>query len=155
MSAELCIRPAKQESVAAINALIARSKAYWTWPAGYLERALALLKIDADYVRSHHSFEVLDERNDLVGFFSVAVNDSKVVLDNLWVAPDRIGQGIGGRACRYLFQFARQHQWKELWVLPDPPAEGFYLRLGFADTGTRVASRVPGGPLFSVYRFRL
>ena len=39
--------------------------------------------------------------------------------------------------------------------LPDPPAEGFYLRLGFVGTGERVPSRVPGGPLFSVYRLRL
>lgn len=40
-------------------------------------------------------------------------------------------------------------------MLPDPPSEGFYLRMGFEDSGKRVPSRVPGGPLFSVYRLRL
>jgi len=39
--------------------------------------------------------------------------------------------------------------------LPDPPAEGFYSLLGFVGTGEQVPSRVPGGPLFSVYRLRL
>jgi len=39
--------------------------------------------------------------------------------------------------------------------LPDPPAEGFYSRLGFVGTGEQVPSRVHGGPLFSVYRLRL
>jgi hypothetical protein len=39
--------------------------------------------------------------------------------------------------------------------MPDPPAEGFYKHLGFVDTGERVLSRVPDGPLFSVYRLRL
>jgi len=154
-ASELLIVPAREESLPAINALIARSKAYWTWPAGYLEQALELHRIDADYLRGHHNFEVLDTRNELVGFFALAASDNNIVLDNLWVSPERIGHGIGRRACEYAFQFARDHGWTEVWVVPDPPAEGFYLRLGFVGTGERMPSRVPGGPLFSVYRLRL
>jgi GNAT superfamily N-acetyltransferase len=152
---DLLIVRAKQESLPAINALIARSKAYWAWPVEYLEQALLLHRIDADYLLRHHNFEVRDTRDELVGFFSVAASDDRVVLDNLWVSPEWIGQGIGRRACEYAFKFARDHEWTQLWVMPDPPAEGFYLRLGFVDTGERVSSRVRGGPLFSVYRLRL
>ena len=152
---ELRIVPAREESLPAINALIARSKAYWTWPAEYLEQALALLAVDVDYLRTHQSFEVLDARSDLVSFVAIAALDPIVVLDHLWVTPERIGHGIGRRACEYVIQFAREHQWSELSVLPDPPSEGFYLRMNFEDSGKRVPSRVPGGPLFSVYRLRL
>lgn len=80
------------------------------------------------------------------------VGDAKVVLDNLWVTPERIGQGIGRQACEYLFRLARERGWTPLWVLPDPYAEGFYVKLGFSDTGERVPSRVPGGPVFSWFR---
>jgi hypothetical protein len=38
-----------------------------------------------------------------------------------------------------------------LWVVSDAPAEGFYRKVGFVDTG----ERVPGGPVFSVYRVQL
>jgi GNAT superfamily N-acetyltransferase len=155
MLSELVIVPATAESLGGINALIARSKAYWTWPAGYLEQALVLHRIDANYLRAHDSFEVLDGQNELVGFFAIASSDNRVVLDNLWVTPERIGQGIGRRACEHALQLARDHSWTELWVVPDPPAEGFYQRMGFIDTGERIPSRVPGGPLFSAYRLRL
>ena len=146
---------AKEESLTDINALIARSKAYWNWPAGYLERALVLQRIDVDYLRAHLNFEVRDRQNELIGFFAVVASDGRVVLDHLWVTPERIGQGIGRWACEYVFQLARDHSWSELWVVPDPPAEGFYQRIGFVDTGERVPSRVSGGPLFSVFRVRL
>jgi predicted N-acetyltransferase YhbS len=76
----------------------------------------------------------------------------RVLLDNLWVTPDLIGNGIGRRVCEHVFRLAREQGWTQLWVLPDPPAEGFYLKTGFFDTGERVSSRMPGGPLFFVYR---
>lgn len=142
---------ARVRSLAAINRLVARSKAYWQWPEGYLQKALALQKVTRAYLHGNHCCEVLDGRGRLVAFFSVVVSDARPVLDNLWVAPERIGQGVGRWACAQLFQWAREQGWPELWVVPDPPAEGFYRKLGFADTGERVPSRIPGGPLFSVY----
>jgi GNAT superfamily N-acetyltransferase len=151
----LVVVPAREACLDGINALIGRSKAYWDWPAGYLEQALVLQRIDAEYLRGSHSFQILDGQNELVGFFAVAAGNNRIVLDNLWVTPERIGQGIGRKACEHVFQLARDHKWTALWVVPDPPAEGFYQRLGFVDTGERRPSRVPGGPLFSVYLLRL
>ena len=144
--------PAREQSLADINELIARSKAHWSWPDGYLDVALTLLRIDLAYLRGNHCFEALDARNKLIAFFSVVASDARVVLDNLWVTPESIGNGIGRRACEYVFRVAREKGWTELWVLPDPPAAGFYVKVGFSDTGERVPSRVPGGPIFAVYR---
>jgi GNAT superfamily N-acetyltransferase len=146
---------AREESLADINGLIARSKAHWSWPEGYLDKALPLHRISPAYVRRNHCFEVLDARDRLIAFFAVVVSHTRVLLDNLWVTPDLIGNGIGRRACEHVFRLAREQGWTQLWVLPDPPAEGFYLKTGFFDTGERVSSRVPGGPLFLVYRIQL
>jgi len=146
---------ATEQSLAKINELIARSKAHWTWPEGYIEKALPLHTINSAYLRSNYCFEVLDAHDKLIAFVSVVISDARTVLDNLWVAPDLIGKGIGRRACECVFQLARKRGWTELWVFPDPPAQGFYEKLGFSDTGERVPSRVPGGPVYSTYRIRL
>jgi GNAT superfamily N-acetyltransferase len=146
---------ARERSLAEINELIARSKAHWKWPEGYLEKSLPLHTISSAYLRSNHCFEGLDAHDKLIAFVSVVVSDARTVLDNLWVAPELLGKGIGRRACEWVFQLARERGWTELWVFPDPPAEGFYEKLGFSDTGEQVPSRVSGGPVFSTYRIRL
>lgn len=143
---------AREDSLAEINALIGRSKAHWNWPEGYLEAALPLHALSLAYLRSNYCFEVLGKRETTVAFFAVVASGARVLLDNLWVTPELIGRGIGRQACEYVLRLARQQDWTELWVLPDPSAEGFYGKVGFSDTGERVASRVPGGPVFSVYR---
>jgi GNAT superfamily N-acetyltransferase len=146
---------AGEQSLAEINELIARSKAHWSWPQGYLEMALPLHTITPEYLRSNHCFEVLDAHNKLIAFVSIVVGSARVVLDNLWVTPELIGNGIGRRTCGRVFQLAREQGWTELWVLPDPQAEGFYVKMGFSDIGEQVPSRVSGGPIFSVYRIQL
>jgi N-acetylglutamate synthase-like GNAT family acetyltransferase len=146
---------ARKQALAEINALIARSKAHWSWPEGYLKQALLLHSVSPTYLRSNHCFEVLDANDQLIAFFSLVVDEARVVLDNLWVTPDLIGKGIGRRACERVFLLAREQGWTELWVLPDPPAEGFYVKMGFSDTGERVPSRVTGGPIFSTYRIQV
>jgi N-acetylglutamate synthase-like GNAT family acetyltransferase len=96
----------------------------------------------------------LDPHDKLIAFVAIVVSTARVVLDNLWVTPELIGKGIGRRACERVFQLAREQRWAELWVLPDPPAEGFYVKMGFSDTGERLPSRVPGGPTFSIFEHR-
>jgi GNAT superfamily N-acetyltransferase len=152
---EILIVTARERSLAEINSLIASSKSYWTWPADYLEAALPLHILTIDDLRRNHCFEVLAPHGRLIAFYSVAADAPRVVLDNFWVAPDLIGRGVGRKMCEHLFGFSREQGWTDLWVLPDPPAEGFYRRVGFTDTGERTPSRVPHEPVFSVYRLRL
>jgi ribosomal protein S18 acetylase RimI-like enzyme len=145
------IVPARETSLIAVNRLIARSKSYWTWPEGYLEKALPLHEITTAYLRDNLCLEVVTHAGELLAFASVVETDARVVLDNLWVAPEHIRQGIGRIVCHHVFRLGKERGWSRLWVIPDPPAEGFYRALGFSDTGERVPSRVSGGPLFSVY----
>src|SRR5689334_2734617 len=135
----MTIVPARPGSLAAINDLIVRSKSYWHWPADYLKRALPLHEIDAPYLESNQCFEILDAGGQLAA----------------WVEPDLIGKGVGSSACEHVVRLARARGWTTLWVIPDPPAAAFYEARGFADTGERVPSRVPGGPVFAVYRIDL
>jgi GNAT superfamily N-acetyltransferase len=152
---EITIVPAREASLAAVNALVARSKAYWNYPQDYLSRAIPLLQITPLYLSANFCFEVVTSSNELVAFFSLSESHPRVVIDNLWVEPLHIRQGIGTAVVRFILEFARARGWQRLWVLPDPPAEYFYQALGFADTRERIASRVPGGPVFSVYCIKI
>ncbi|MGH6991712.1 MAG: GNAT family N-acetyltransferase [Caulobacteraceae bacterium] len=148
------IRHASEERLPDINSLVARSKAHWGWPPDYLAAALALMKITPAYVRENLCFEVL-EGEAVVGFFALAPSPERRLLDHLWIEPERIGQGLGRFACDEMFDLARRKGWADLTTFPDPPAEGFYLRMGFSDTGERRRSGVPGGPVFSVFKITL
>jgi hypothetical protein len=59
--------PAREPSLVDINGLIARSKAYWDWPEGYLARAPPLHRVSPAYLRDNYCFEALDAYNRLVG----------------------------------------------------------------------------------------
>jgi GNAT superfamily N-acetyltransferase len=144
------VRRAREENLAEINRVIVASESRWDYPAAYLEAALPLLTIDEPYLAEHLCLEIVDEHATVVCFFAVAEDGGEHLLDHLWVRPDRLGQGIGRAACEHVFALARRHGWAALPVLPDPPAQGFYRKVGFEDTGMRVKSRVPGGPSFSV-----
>jgi GNAT superfamily N-acetyltransferase len=147
------ITSASVDCVVEINRLIARSKAYWPWAPGYLAAALPLMAVTPEYIEGALCLEVRDGAA-LAGFASVVEAPDRRLLDNLWVDPDHIGRGLGRFACEHIFEIARRSRWRELVTLPDPPAEGFYLRMGFQDTGERVPSRIPGGPVFSTFRRR-
>jgi hypothetical protein len=84
---------AREQSLAEINRLIARSKSNWNWPKGYLDSALPLHRVNSVYLRSNHCFEVLDALDNLIAFFSVVVGEARVVLDNLWVTPPAVSSG--------------------------------------------------------------
>ena len=151
LSNEISFVPAREASLDDVNRLIAHSKAYWDWPEEYLSRAIPLHQVTSSYLSANRCFEVVTQHGALAAFLSLIESEGRVTIDNLWVAPAHIRRGIGTRALHFVFDLARAQDWPQLWVLPDPPAEGFYRAFGFADTGERVPSRVPGGPVFSVH----
>jgi GNAT superfamily N-acetyltransferase len=144
------VRRARDANVEEINRVIVASKSHWDYPRSYLEAALPLLVIDESYLAEHLCFEVVDEAANVVCFFAVTEDTGEHRLDHLWVRPDRLRRGIGRRACEHVFALARRYRWPVLLVLADPPAHGFYRRMGFEDTDMRVPSRVPNGPAFPV-----
>jgi GNAT superfamily N-acetyltransferase len=144
------IAPASAARLVEINDVVARAKAFWPWPERYLSAALPLLKVSGEYLELNPSVVAIEADGAISAFGSLAPADGRTYVDHLWVRPDRIGQGVGRHVCGWLLACARERDVEDVWVLPDPPAEGFYREQGFVDTGERVPSRVPGGPVFSL-----
>jgi GNAT superfamily N-acetyltransferase len=147
--------PAPTARLAEINDVIARSKAYWPRPEPYLSAALPLLEISAEYLDENPCVVAMDPDGAILAFGSLASVGERTYVDYLWVRPDRISRGIGRCLCDWLLRCARERDLEALWVLPNPPPDGFYRKRGFVDTGERVPSRIPGGPVFSLLRIQL
>lgn len=138
-----------------INNLIMLSKSYWQWPEPYLEKAIPLHRITHEYIRQNSCFEVITSSLETVAFFSIKAEESSALLDNLWVLPDKIGTGIGKQACDYIISLSRTNKWDKIIVLPDPPSEQFYVKMGFVSTDETVKSRVVDGPVYTIHQMIL
>lgn len=143
--------PAKDTNTARINDLIKRSKSHWDYHPDYLEAAIKLIKVDQDYLNKYPCFEIHNDKDELVCFCSMKGD----VLENLWVDPRHIKQGAGTFALGKIKSFAQGQGIKTMWVLPDPPAEEFYLKKGFQDSGESVPSRIANGPIFKKFYLHL
>ena len=158
--------PAMESDISAINNLIQGAKRYWVshpgsarlgYTSAYVEEALKRYHTvtQADLLKKQCF--VIRDAGEIVVYLSLDVSSSgeKVSLDDLWVDSQRIGTGWGRRAWEFVVKQARANECTKIETFPDPPAEGFYLKMGMVSTGEQVRSRVPGGPMFSRFEYSL
>jgi len=140
---------AASRNVEQINAVIEAAKRSWNYDQGYLEAAIPLLRIDEEYLGRCACFEArLDRR--IVGFGAVEKRDAVVaVLEHLWVLPSVQRRGIGRTLFEKCSEAARQEGCRVMQIVSDPPAEGFYRKVGAKRVGER-PSRIRDGPAFPV-----
>jgi ribosomal protein S18 acetylase RimI-like enzyme len=79
------------------------------------------------------------------GFYTLAPAPRDWELDNLWVDPRCMAQGIGRTLLRHALQAARAGGAMRVHVDSDPNAEPFYLACGAVRTGS-VPAPIPGDP---------
>lgn len=138
---------ATSDHIEKYDALIARSKSVWEWPAGYLNAALEMLQITPQYILQSDAFEIRHNQS-LVGFLACLSELNRTLLDHLWIEPHHRGHGAGRAAVKYVANLAMARGSAAVDVWPDPPAERFYLLQGFRTTCDEAPSRIAGGPTF-------
>lgn len=148
------IERSTDDQIPLINSIIERSKRYWNYSESYLEAAIPLIQIDINWLKRHLGYSIFDD-NELVGFLGVEQGQGVWTLDHLWVSPNKIRCGLGKKAIDFIISEAQKFHVTKIYLLPDPPAEGFYLRQGAQQTGKVVQSRVKDGPLFNEMVFEL
>ena len=130
------IRPARPGEAGALTDLAYASKRFWGYPEEELDACCGPLTVSADYIREYAVFVAEDDTTSL-GFFSLIPTDrTRVIeLDHFWVRPDGMGRGVG----RAMFWRARDEALRRgmrtLFIVSDPNAEEFYLRMGATRTG--------------------
>lgn len=132
-----------------LSDLAMRSKAYWGYPAQFLEACRAELTVtEAQLVAPEWLFAVAQAGQAIAGF--CALHRPAAVacdLDALFVAPEWMGRGIGRRLLCHAIDQAARWGIARLTVVSDPHAAGFYRAMGARATGWCASQSVPGRSL--------
>ena len=94
-----------------------------------------------------------DDTGKPVGFYGFVREGPELWLNDLWVEPAAIRSGAGRELFAHAAATARAAGDLAFFIESDPNAEGFYLAMGAARAGERVAAS--SGRVLPVLRYDL
>jgi GNAT superfamily N-acetyltransferase len=136
------IRPAQPTEAALLSDLALRSKAHWRYDAEFLELCRPVLTLRPDEVVTRRTM-VAEEDGQVQGFYTLDGDE----LGNLWIDPVHLRKGVGRHLWTHAVETARMLGLRELLVVADPHAEGFYLAMGAVRIGELPSEIEPGRQL--------
>lgn len=126
---EVKIREARIEEAETLTEVAYASKRYWKYREESLDEWCGPLTVSEAYLRENPVF-VAERKGKIVGFCSLLRDRGHLELDHMWVLPEAIGQKVGARLFARVREEAQKLGEKRLYIISDPNAEGFYLRMG-------------------------
>lgn len=145
---DLTTRAARSEDASALTALCLRSKAHWGYDGAFLKASEPSLTVSTTRIAEGCVLVAEDKDQRLVGVAAAdPVKDGAFDLTLLFVEPDAIGKGVGGKLFAAIVELIVREGAKRLLIEADPNAEGFYKRLGARRIGDAPSSAIPGRTL--------
>jgi ribosomal protein S18 acetylase RimI-like enzyme len=138
------VRPAVESEAQLLSSLVMRAKAHWGYAAEALEAWRPELALSASSIRERPT-SVAMVGSEVAGFYSLRPARGSWELDNLWVAPELMHQGIGRALLSHALATAVRGGANEVTVDADPNAESFYLACGATRLG-EVPAPISGQP---------
>lgn len=128
------IRRARPDEADALTALAHASKRHWGYPEAWIALWRRDLTVTPDFIERHPVHAAVDA-GTVVGFYALLFAGADCELEHLWVAPARIGSGVGRELFAHAVDRCRAIGARRLWITADPNAEDFYRRLGARRVG--------------------
>ncbi|WP_426483648.1 GNAT family N-acetyltransferase [Flavobacterium sp. 2] len=118
-----------------LTSITKKSKAYWRYSAGQIQKWDKNLTISQDYIRNNNTFKLIE--NDLIiGYYSYVFENEKIVkLDNLFILPEHIGKGFGKYLLLDFLNKMKEEKIERIILDSEPNAESFYSKMGFVKIG--------------------
>lgn len=139
------IRPAKPEEAEDLTDIAWQSKAYWDYPPETMELFRGLLTIKQDFIENNTAYLIENEETEeIYGFYVLEKKDGLLWLEHIWLLPEKIGTGMGGRLFLHACEMAETMGAGELNIISDPNTEEFYLHMGAEKTGECETPEMPG-----------
>lgn len=135
------IRPARPDDLGPMNAMILRAKAHWGYDAAFMAAVADELTITADALGPDL---VVWHDHAPLGMARVVVPGRTARLEELFVDPAAMGQGIGAKLFGWAADRARQQGARVMRIDSDPFALPFYLRMGAVQVGEAPSGSIPG-----------
>lgn len=145
----LDIRPARAEESASLTRLIRASKAVWGYPQALRARFESELTVTPAYIRQNLVLvaapAVAGRKSEPVGVGAlVAIDDDTMEVGLMFVTPGRLRRGVGKALFNGLCDLARARRCRQLKIVSDPHAVGFYRRMGAVPAGEEESTSVAG-----------
>ena len=140
----ISIRRVLPEEANVLSKIALSAKAHWGYPERWMEIWTPLLTFSAEYFEENESWAaVLD--NKPIAFYTLQPKHGNAWMEDLWVLPEYIGQGVGRMLFLDAVSRAREMGCKTLQLEADPNAVGFYEKMGMHKIGERIGE-VDGQP---------
>ena len=133
---------ANPPDAAALSAIAWAAKAYWGYPAHWMEQWRELLTITPQFIAANETFAAVAD-GQLIGFHALHESAGTLRLEHLWILPEQIGKGIGRGLFTHAVERASLRGVRCLTIEADPNAEPFYRHMGATRIST-VASEIDG-----------
>ena len=128
------IRPASADEATALTKMALDAKRHWGYPEHWIRHWSSDLTITPDFIRDNHVY-VAEDNGEVQGFYALCVMGDKAELEHMWVAPARIGTGIGKELFLDAMEQAAKLKVGAVEISSDPNAAGFYKRMGATQIG--------------------
>jgi GNAT superfamily N-acetyltransferase len=138
------IRRGLPEEAEALTALILRAKSYWGYDQAFMEACRPILTLAPQSIENDPVY-CAEVGNKVVGVSHMKrLDEVTVLLDDLFVEPTFIGQGVGGLLWQHAVELAKAMGATSLVFGADPHARPFYEHMGAVVEGYDPSSIVPG-----------
>ncbi len=137
------IRRARLDETGALTDLAMRSKAVWGYGEAFMAACLAEMTIQPAAIRAGEVW-VAEEGGAAVGILELVPGAEEAEVRMIFVAPERIGGGIGVALWRHMEMRALAHGAGRIGLDADPNAVPFYERMGMRVTGKSPSGSIPG-----------
>lgn len=132
----ISIRRASPEEAGLLTHITVTSKRHWDYPEKWIQLWLPELTFSPSYIAENEFWlAVMDDAP--VGYYSLEPDAEGLWLENLWILPEYMGQGIGTQLFHHALERSRTQGVYSLKIESDPNAQAFYEKMGGVRTGER------------------
>jgi N-acetylglutamate synthase-like GNAT family acetyltransferase len=139
------IRQARPDECGTLTEVAMRSKAHWGYSAEFMTNVRADLVVRPEKFMPGFHVYVLETEHEIIGFCSLRPkNTESVILEDLFIEPQYIGQGYGKQLWDHSLAVAQSLGYRKLTLVSDPFAERFYAHQGAIRIGETESNALSG-----------
>src|SRR5436305_10762671 len=140
----MLIERATPEQAPCLTAIAHAAKRHWGYPEAWIAAWRDILTITPATVGAQVMATAV-EGGEAIGFYGLLPGAGTWTMEHLWVLPEWIGRGVGGRLFAHAVETARAAGATALEIEADPNAAPFYRHQGAQPVG-EVRGEVLGQP---------
>lgn len=137
------LRPLRPEELPLAHTLCLRSKAHWGYDAAFMAACREELRLTPEDLATDAVIAAADA-SGLAGLAQVSAEGANSHLEKLFVAPERMGLGLGRILYDWALGAAGRLGASRLIIEADPDAAAFYQRMGAELAGTAPSGSIEG-----------